>query len=151
MNEPARMRRAMYPRNMTLREAKIAIGGPLGWIDRVKYWKRGETIEAADARATAEEDRIENSTLVLRTTDPLQWICGRFEPEDACSAPGCVFFSEALCDYPMGRGKTCDAALCPGHAHSIGADRDLCEIHFSEHMAKTGGAIVRPWPPKRGA
>ncbi len=28
----------------------------------------------------------------------------------------CGFLAEFMCDYPVGRGKTCDARLCRAHA-----------------------------------
>lgn len=35
-----------------------------------------------------------------------------------------------LCDYPAGRGKTCNAPLCEDHAdHVEGKDLDYCPIH----------------------
>lgn len=33
-----------------------------------------------------------------------------------CSVRGCFVLQEFLCDYPMGKGKTCDAPLCRRHA-----------------------------------
>lgn len=66
-----------------------------------------------------------------------------------CVVPGCPYLSELLCDYPMGRGKTCDLALCEDHAREIGEDRHLCPIHFAEWVEKTRGARLNPWPPPR--
>lgn len=36
-----------------------------------------------------------------------------------------------LCDYPLGRGRTCDAPLCDRHATRVGEnnDNDRCPIH----------------------
>lgn len=44
----------------------------------------------------------------------------------------CGFLSEYLCDYPIGKGKTCDAPLCKQHAIEQGsawADRQFCPVH----------------------
>jgi hypothetical protein len=40
------------------------------------------------------------------------------------TACGCGRFAEYLCDWPMGRGKTCDAPMCEVHAISQGHARD---------------------------
>lgn len=54
-----------------------------------------------------------------------------------------------LCDFPVGNGKTCDAAMCPDCATTLGAQktdigggfkrlndtRDVCPIHKGQ-----------PWP-----
>ena len=39
--------------------------------------------------------------------------------------------SEALCDYPVGRGRTCDRSLCAGCRHRVGpgSDLDYCPEH----------------------
>jgi hypothetical protein len=58
-------------------------------------------------------------------TDTVSWedggdafICGKgFE---ACSM--CGFLAEHLCDFPMGKGKTCDARLCLEHAIPAGEE-----------------------------
>lgn len=50
--------------------------------------------------------------------------------EQSCGRP-----SEILCDYPVGRGKTCDRKLCPDHAHHVGGDLDYCEVHWQEYVA----------------
>ncbi len=34
-----------------------------------------------------------------------------------------------LCDYPTGKGKTCDCPLCVACARRIGVDRDHCPSH----------------------
>ena len=43
------------------------------------------------------------------------FICG--EGITPCATCGAV--AEHLCDYPMGKGKTCDAPLCANHAIAI--------------------------------
>jgi DNA-binding XRE family transcriptional regulator len=42
-------------------------------------------------------------------------VVGSVEPCVACG-----FLAEHLCDWPMGNGKTCDAALCEDHAMPAG-------------------------------
>lgn len=46
----------------------------------------------------------------------------------------CRAMSTFLCDWPV-EGGTCDAPLCPEHAHQVGPDRHLCPIHFALHRA----------------
>lgn len=41
----------------------------------------------------------------------------------------CCAISTFLCDWPTADGGTCDAPLCPEHAHPIGPDRHLCPLH----------------------
>ncbi len=49
------------------------------------------------------------------TGEPAGGLCG--EMATPCSV--CGAFSEHLCDYPMGKGRTCDAPLCANHAIRI--------------------------------
>lgn len=48
----------------------------------------------------------------------------------------CCGISTILCDWPVGLG-TCDAPLCPEHAHETARDRHLCPVHLAEHRAAT--------------
>lgn len=68
-----------------------------------------------------------------------RFMCGDGKPEPLCP---CWHLADILCDYPVGRGKTCDLPLCPDCAHSIGEDRDLCPIHFAEFSGKAEPARV---------
>ncbi len=47
-----------------------------------------------------------------RTGEPTGFACG--EGVVACSV--CGVWAERLCDYPLGKGRTCDAPLCSNHA-----------------------------------
>jgi hypothetical protein len=42
----------------------------------------------------------------------------------------CQDWTEFLCDYPIGNGKTCDHPLCLDCRHHIGDGQDLCPVHF---------------------
>jgi len=55
-------------------------------------------------------------------------ICGVKTP-GPCSVKGCNNRHTKLCDYPVGKNKTCDRKLCDRHAESIGEDRDVCPEH----------------------
>lgn len=56
------------------------------------------------------------------------FICGDFGP--ACLDCGGV--SDALCDFPVGRGKTCDRAICVACAPDIQPDLNYCRAHREE-------------------
>ena len=135
-------------RPMTLREVKLAGGFPLGgWMDRRARRRPGESFAQVDARLSAEEDREERTTIIDPGPGPA-FMCGEdLEPAVPCSL--CGFASENLCDHPMGRGRTCDLALCDVCAHQIGDDLHLCELHFREFQKKCGADRINPWPPRK--
>ncbi|MCX4030371.1 hypothetical protein H0A36_25705 [Endozoicomonas sp. SM1973] len=66
-------------------------------------------------------------------------ICGELGPH--CS--DCLDVCEYLCDFPVGKGKTCDRRLCTTHAHEVGIDLHYCSNHLSEwqHFVESGGVI----------
>lgn len=47
----------------------------------------------------------------------------------------CAAFSSFLCDWPIGAGRTCDAALCAAHAQQVGRNKHYCPTHHQEHLA----------------
>lgn len=98
----------------------------------------------------AHEDLIRRQK--ARVMEPLpgpQFLCGQKVQQDPfCS---CGHTAEMLCDYPMGRGKTCDLAVCWCCSKHIAKDMDLCLIHFAEFVKKTGEEHINPWPPPRRA
>lgn len=94
----------------------------------------------AEMRAGVREDPIAEPSV--------RFICGDIKI-DICHRSGCGRASDLLCDYPVGRGKTCDLAMCPNHAHNVGEELDLCELHFREWQAKAKVSRVNPWPPRR--
>lgn len=49
-----------------------------------------------------------------------------------------------LCDYPVGRGKTCDRPLCEYHAVEIGPGIHYCPTHYAVWKKfRDGGGVVR--------
>lgn len=56
---------------------------------------------------------------------------GMLEPIEYCSEGNCLEWRGDMyqCDWPMGRGKTCDAILCDDHAFQIAEEKHLCPIH----------------------
>lgn len=65
---------------------------------------------------------------------------GKKRPPAPCVAPigvdaaRCCGISQFLCDWPLSDGKTCDAPLCPVHAHEVGKNRHYCHIHHAQHL-----------------
>lgn len=53
--------------------------------------------------------------------------------------------STSLCDYPIGKGKTCDRPLCNSCKTSIGPNLDVCSKHSNPadiQITRLGGAGV---------
>lgn len=67
------------------------------------------------------------------------WICG--EGVVMCSFPGCVYCSDYLCDYPTGKGKTCDLALCEDHGIAQGSEWE--DLHFCPQHSLIDRGLVR--------
>ena len=127
---------------MTLREAKEIIGSSSEWPDfkppkgmsekQAEEWTRRE-------RAAWEADH----DAPMPDHGPI-FLCGDIVvPVCACGVA-----SDFLCDYPMGKGKTCDLPLCDSCRHSVDDDTDLCRIHRLGLRAKAGVETVNPWPPR---
>jgi len=55
----------------------------------------------------------------------------------------CGDFAVALCDWPVGSGKTCDVPLCDEHRHPIGENLDLCPVHHEMYLAAGGRVPVK--------
>ena len=66
------------------------------------------------------------------------FMCGELELEK-CKDCGCA--ADFLCDYPVGKDKTCDALLCEKHSHPIGPNLHYCKEHYEEFkkFEKSGG------------
>ncbi len=50
---------------------------------------------------------------------------GKLGPHCSCGG-----VTTRLCDYPVGKGKTCDRKLCERCGHHVGPDKDLCLEHY---------------------
>jgi hypothetical protein len=75
-------------------------------------------------------------------------MCGEGKAAPQCE---CGALADYLCDYPIGKGKTCDLPMCREHRNQIGTDRDLCLIHLAEFRGKAGVGRINEWPPARPA
>lgn len=54
----------------------------------------------------------------------------------------CGHCADNLCDFPVGEGKTCDAALCSEHSHAVGVELHYCPAHMQVWEAyRTTGNI----------
>jgi hypothetical protein len=67
-------------------------------------------------------------------------LCGDLGPP--CSL--CPASSDFLCDYPVGRGKTCDLHLCGQHGTEVAPNVHYCPGHLEEWKTfKDGGGVER--------
>lgn len=73
------------------------------------------------------------------------FICGSGFALPVCK---CGHWSDFLCDWPVGGGKTCDIALCKCCRHEIGDDLDACVIHWHIFTKKTGVQRIFPTRPR---
>lgn len=53
-------------------------------------------------------------------------ICGKLGPHCA----ECQGLAENLCDYPVGKEKTCDRHICRQHSNEISPNLHYCTAHF---------------------
>lgn len=60
--------------------------------------------------------------------DGVAFVCERGSRKRAQVCP-CGFEATELCDYPIGRRKTCSALLCERCRVRVGRDSDLCPAH----------------------
>lgn len=113
---------------ISLREAKAIVGSSSEFpAERrrpkeisIAQWERRE----ADAKRQWDADHDE-----LMPAVGISFICGDDLKVEVCA---CGHAADFLCDYPLGRGKTCDLALCGCCREAIGEDRDLCRIHAAQ-------------------
>lgn len=77
------------------------------------------------------------------------WFCGPGVRHDwVCGIDGCAHESEFLCDYPIGKGKTCDIPLCKDHSVKVGSNFHLCPVHAAMFHREAQGREVNPFPGK---
>lgn len=127
---------------MTLWDAKEAMGGPHGYLPGRPWGGKGHP---QYPELWPDEVAKEKGT-ILGADGGDGWMCGELGPH--CYEPGCGTMSDLLCDWPMGRGKTCDLPMCEGHAREIGIDRHLCIIHHGMWQAQSAPVGGNKWPPK---
>lgn len=59
------------------------------------------------------------------------FLCGNLGPHCA----ECADVGENLCDYPVGRKKTCDRPLCDLHATEVAPNLHYCGAHLGMWQA----------------
>lgn len=107
------------------------------------------------ARAKYRKEKAQHDQLIQRQKEtPTSY--NQSGPVFACSSKkvesphcACGHMADFLCDYPMGRGKTCDLNLCWCCRKHLNNEQDLCQIHFAEFVKKTGATQLNLWPPPR--
>jgi hypothetical protein len=131
---------------MTLRKAKALIGSSSEFpAERrrpkeisIAQWERKE----ADARREWEAKHDAPLSPAGQT-----FLCGDIE----VAVCACGHSADFLCDYPIGRGKTCDLALCYCCRESVGEERDFCRVHAAQFRGAervvpkfSGRKLVKP-------
>lgn len=143
----------LHLRGVLMGVAKIRDRGRFGFGGNVREGREGRGITRADLAKkmnwrenyvrAMEENRYQPSQ---QDFERLQFVLGypagffyrpdsppgTFEPlmhhEDIEHCNRCIYVAEYLCDYPMGKGKTCDLPLCDEHAIQQGAEWQ--DMHF---------------------
>jgi len=78
-------------------------------------------------------------------------------PKRHCKFCHAEYYGGKLCDFPLGNGRTCDAAMCDECARTIGRQAsdaghglkrlndtiDVCPIHRDQAIAQGGEIRVR--------
>jgi hypothetical protein len=69
--------------------------------------------------------------------NPVGHMCGKLGKHCA----DCCDVGDNFCDYPVGKGKTCDRSICDYHSYEIAPNMHYCEQHHSEWLSfrESGG------------
>lgn len=71
--------------------------------------------------------------------DSQAWLCGDLGEPCYCGS-----VTEALCDYPVGDGRTCDRMLCGECGTEVAPDLHYCRAHYQEWQAfRAAGGVER--------
>jgi hypothetical protein len=60
-------------------------------------------------------------------------VCGRGRRGARCG--WCTQRAGLLCDWKVGKGKTCDAKICNTHAQEVAPEKHLCPEHQTAYKA----------------
>lgn len=127
------------PPRMSLREALAAFNGsapvppPRNGMSEKQY---AQVLKRFEQECDEPMGEVSDGPVIL---------CGDLKVE-VCA---CGYASDFLCDYPVGKGKTCGLPLCEKCRHAADNDTDLCRLHRAEFRVKSGAETVNPWPPPR--
>lgn len=76
----------------------------------------------------------------LNRKDGHGFICGEFGPH----CRHCMAVGDYLCDYPVGKDKTCDAPICGTHAAEVAPELHYCPAHLPMWEAfRASGGVQR--------
>ncbi len=85
-------------------------------------------------------------------SDPGLFLCGPWLDEaKPCAICGLKALSSWLCDWPMGKGKTCDIVLCDTHRRRVAGEPDedddpegvdYCPAHAAESRAAAWASLT---------
>jgi hypothetical protein len=53
----------------------------------------------------------------------------------------CAAISSIECDWPVAKGRTCDAPLCADHAWEMGPDQHICPPHLELQAQQGQGGL----------
>lgn len=136
------------PPPMTLREATDLISPGVGheWpgvaADDLPRGMGQRQLEAWLRDRKRAWDHAHSSTESIAPPGPM-FMCGGGLIIPVCA---CGTQAEYLCDYPVGKGKTCDLNLCVHCRFALTPEKDLCSVHRAQ---VAGVERVNPWPPPR--
>lgn len=117
-------------RGLSMEDVADAIG--VSHMDMLAYEQERATppdgVVAAFARHT---DMLPGFFAKVHERIPFgeMFMCPLPEEVERCSVPSCRELVEAVCDFPVGDGKTCDLAMCLDHRVMVEEDVDICAFH----------------------
>ncbi len=119
------------------------------YVVKTKRKTLGQLVDECKAAGLdMEEPKPHERDRVVDEGGGVVFMCGRESKAPHCYE--CQDFGDLLCDWPAGKGKTCDLPMCEDHAHDLGGDKHLCEVHFRMFPA-AGAAKVNVWPPAKAS
>lgn len=62
--------------------------------------------------------------------DGLRFYCIRGTAKAPPHCSDCLDMGLNLCDFPVGKGKTCDRRMCEKHSHEIAPNVHYCDAHY---------------------
>ena len=120
---------------MTMREASLAAG----------FTAYERCPRHAKPLASCQHCRVVEAPRTTMLPASTTIMCGEDLDVVACGVCGC--YADLLCDFPMGRGKTCDLPICGEHAREVGDNLHLCALHFPVWQKRALADRINPWPP----